>query len=161
MMPSPVICALAVIGLFVVPLARAEDGVTLDGAACHRLIESSASAQYVGGVDARGRPVVPAELPRNDGLFLPGEITFELLVPHRLLQGRGAHRPWRIRRRSDRGRRARLEGVLGRITFDFERRQLFYEGRALHPTAWATAVENCRRMGAASTQEDPRSGDIK
>ena len=111
--------------LLAVPAAAAET-VTISTADCRRLVDHAGSADYRPGVDVRGRPVAPADLPGGQTIDLPEVIEIPLTVD--------------VARRLGRG----LEGKapLGALTV--KGNDLFWNGRRLQSQDEVLMAEACR-----------------
>lgn len=70
----------AILGMTVSAEAAESKAVTLSKAACARLVQHvpSDDVTYKPGVDARGRPVVPADLGGGPSIVLPDEINIQI-----------------------------------------------------------------------------------
>lgn len=105
--------------------ARAKDDVT------HR---PEAGATYQPGVDARGNPVAPADLPRQGGAFaLPETLTLDIKIPFSTLLGDRA--PTRTASSDVGVAKLKLDLASGRITMD---------GAPVEPAGEDAVVAACR-----------------
>jgi hypothetical protein len=103
---------------------------------CRKLVahHPSVGVAYTPGVDVKGRPVVPADLPSSGGLAgqLPKEFEFSIAVNP--LKGSAANRF------------AETKLDLGRIRFDAQTGVVTYNGKPLQGVAYNDLVQKCREM---------------
>lgn len=106
--------------------SAANDGksaVTISPKDCQRLVQHTPSADvaYKPGVDARGNPVTPADLPGSARITAPNEITINLTVDLLKEYGVASGSPL-----SPRG-----EASVGTVVYDIAAGRLTYNGQVL------------------------------
>jgi hypothetical protein len=110
--------------------------IVLEARDCRRLVirhRPSPDTAYEPGVDARGRPVVPADLLGGTELGLPEVIVIDVLIP--LSEFLGEHAPPRIGHSEVRVGEVRVEGE-----------RLSFNGQPLGDPAGAAIAAECRRI---------------
>ena len=110
--------------------------IVLEARDCRRLVtrhRPSPDTAYRPGVDARGRPVVPADLLGGPDLRLPEVIVIDVLIP--LSEFLGDDTPPRIGHSEVRVGEVRVEGE-----------RLSFNGQPLSDPAGAAIAAECRRL---------------
>lgn len=119
--------------------AVAAETLTISTADCRRLATHSPSADvtYKGGVDVRGKPVVPADLPGGSTLEIPDLIEIPITVDTAQRLGRGA--PGDVL-----GSRRGLEGKAALGTLTIKGNDLFWNGQRIQSQDEVFMAEACR-----------------
>ena len=110
--------------------------VILEARDCRQLVtrhRPSLDTAYPPGVDARGNPVMPADLASSPRLQLPEVIVIDILIPLEVFLGEGT--PPRI---------GRSEVRLGEVRVEGER--LSFNGQPLGDPAAAAIAAACHRI---------------
>ncbi len=118
--------------------AVAAETVTISTADCRRLVAHTPSADYQPGVDVRGKPVAPADLPGSASIDLPEVIEIPLTVDVAKRLGRGEDGADVLRSR--RG----IEGKASLGTLTVKGNDLFWNGRRLQSQDEVLMAEACR-----------------
>lgn len=129
------VCAL--MALCAAPAVAAES-VTISTADCRRLVAHAPSADYQAGVDVRGRPVAPADLPGSASIDLPEVIEIPLTVDVAKRLGRGEAGDSILKSR--RG----IEGKASLGTLTVKGNDLFWNGQQLQSQDEVLMAEACR-----------------
>ena len=114
--------------------------ITVTAADCQRLIrhQPSADVAYTPGVDAKGNPVAPADLPGAVAIKTPSEVTFD--VSYDLLSNFGVT--------TDTALAPRGEAVVGTVTYDLLSGALTFNGERLDAAETAALSELCKAAQA-------------
>ncbi|MDP6564807.1 MAG: hypothetical protein QF578_08280 [Alphaproteobacteria bacterium] len=131
---APRYLAPLLLALLVIAPAAADSAVKVSEADCRWLTRHrpAADVAYRPGVDVRGRPVAPADLPDANRVELPRQISIVLAVPlGTLLKGHG------------RPELAASEVDVGLATVDRDSGQVYYEGQLLDGGEAARLVAAC------------------
>lgn len=129
----------AIMMAFMAAPAVAAETVTISTADCRRLVAHAPAADvtYKGGVDVRGKPVAPADLPGGAVLDLPEFIEIPITVDAAQRLGRGE--PGNILS-SRRG----LEGKAALGTLTIKGNDLFWNGKEVQTQDEIFLAESCR-----------------
>lgn len=119
--------------------ALAAETVTISTADCRRLVAHAPAADvtYKGGVDVRGKPVAPADLPGGATIDLPEFIEIPITVDTAQRLGRGE--PGNIL-----GSRRGLEGKAALGTLTVKGNDLFWNGKQIQSQDEIFMAESCR-----------------
>ena len=119
--------------------ALAAETLTISTADCRRLVAHAPSADvtYKGGVDVRGKPVVPADLPGSAVIDLPEFIEIPITVDTAQRLGRGE--PGGIL-----GARRGLEGKAALGTLTVKGNDVFWNGKQIQSQDEVFMAESCR-----------------
>ncbi len=118
--------------------ALAAETVTISTADCRRLVAHAPSADYQAGVDVRGKPVAPADLPGAASIDLPEVIEIPLTVDVAKRLGRAEAGTDVLASR--RG----IEGKAALGTLTVKGNDLFWNGRRLQSQDEVLMAEACR-----------------
>lgn len=104
---------------------------------CRRLVahQPSADVVYQPGVDAYGRPVVPADLPGQVSIKTPDKITINLTID--ILERFGI---------SGASKLYDAEAQIGKITYDINKGKMEFNGQPLTDPEIALLAEACRNI---------------
>lgn len=119
--------------------ALAAETLTISTADCRRLVAHAPSADvtYKGGVDVRGNPVVPADLPGSAAIDLPAFFEIPITVDTAQRLGRGESG-------SILGSRRGLEGKAALGTLTVKGNDVFWNGTQLQSQDEVLMAESCR-----------------
>lgn len=132
-----IIRVVALMALCAAP-AFAAESVTISTADCRRLVAHVPSADYQPGVDVRGNPVAPADLPGSASIDLPEVIEIPLTVDVAKRLGRGEAGDNILKSR--RG----IEGKSSLGTLTVKGNDLFWNGQQLQSQDEVLMAEACR-----------------
>jgi hypothetical protein len=93
------------------------------------------SISYKPGVDVRGKPVMPADLPDNSKLDLQDQLLLNLDIPLRTFLGR-----------RQAGRLASAEVNVGQVSIDTDSRDVYYNGQPVSDAGRRDLIDACRGM---------------
>lgn len=135
-MRTVIAAALATGGLFVSESGVQAATVTVAASDCQRLVrhQPDADVAYKPGVDATGKPVVPADLPGSVKIKTPTEVTFD--VTYDLLSNYGAG--------ADSVLAPRGEASVGKVKYDLLSGALTFNGERIDDAEMAALSDLCK-----------------
>ena len=140
--------SIAVLTLLAAPALAQQ--ATVSDRECRQLVEHSASANatYQPGVDARGRPVAPADLPSSGGQIQPPQsINIDLKTALAGKYGIPSNTPL-----------LDPSVEIGRITVEDNGRRVLYNGQPLGSAETGALAEACKQRQAQQPQAQPSQG---
>jgi hypothetical protein len=150
-LPAPVI-ALAVTVSFLAAGPALAQQATVSDRECRQLVDYTASqdVNYRPGVDARGRPVAPADLPSPGGqIQAPQNFTFDLNTS---LTGFGIPANSKI---------FEPQVGIGKITVEDGGRRVLFNGQPIGNSEKNAIAELCKQRQTQQPQTRPMTGPMK